>query len=93
MYLLSYTKKFQKDSQKLNKEVKKKLAKQLNLLSENPKHPSLRTKKNHVASQLYKKQIFESSINISYRFLWKYQNEKIILLLFVGNHQIVEGKK
>lgn len=93
IYSFLYTKKFQKDSHKLNKEVKKKLAKQLYLLAENPKHPSLRTKKNHIASQIYNKQIFESSINMYYRFLWEYQNDKIILLLFIGNHKLVEGKK
>jgi vancomycin permeability regulator SanA len=44
-------------------------------------------------SNIAKETIFESRINKAYRILWKYEDGKVILLLLVGDHKSVEGKK
>lgn len=93
MCQLRYVKKFEKSLRKLPDEIKKVLAKQLFLLEQNPYHNSLYTKKNHFASSSLKETIFESRINQNYRILWKHENERVILLLVVGSHELVEGKK
>ena len=90
MFLLKTTTKFEKQVNKLPQLIKKALPKKLRLLEKNPKHPSLRTKQNYTASKEAKTKILESSITDTYRILWKYDEGKVILLLVIGDHKIVE---
>jgi len=90
MFSLKVTKKFEKQAKKLPDTIKKGLSKQLIHLEKDPKYPSLRTKPNHTASKMFKIKIYESSINDKYRFLWKYEEKQVILLLVVGDHEVVE---
>ncbi len=48
--------------------------------------------KNHTASSVFKETIYESRIDRTHRIIWKYEDDKVIILLIAGNHKIVEGK-
>jgi addiction module RelE/StbE family toxin len=75
-----YSNRFKKDYKKLNSGFKKILNIKLNLLSENVNHPSLRTKK----IQGHKND-FESSINMDFRIVWQYVENKIYIKA-IGKH-------
>ena len=84
MYKLEPTKSFIKHLKKLSPKEQKVIATKLEILSDNPFHPSLRTKK---VQRL--KDVFECSINMSIRILWMYKDDRIVLLIDVGHHDIL----
>jgi len=55
-------------------QVKKLIKKKLSLFLDNPRHPSLHSKKIQGTNH-----IFESRINLDIRFTWQYDGETIIL--------------
>jgi mRNA interferase RelE/StbE len=65
--------------------VKKALKKKLDLLADNPKHPSLRTKKIKGSEG-----IFETSINMDIRMTWEFYEDGI-LLRNIGKHDKTLG--
>lgn len=83
-YKISYSKRFEKNFKKLNVNEKKQLKQKIQLLVENPLHPSLRTKRIQGTDNL-----FESSVNMDIRIIWYYEGEQLILLLDVGHHDIL----
>lgn len=85
-YKLKYTKVFTKDFKKLSKYEQKAVAQKLKLLADNPSYPSLRTKKVQGFDDL-----FEMSVNMDIRILWRDEGNVIILLLDVGHHKDVLG--
>ncbi|MCL4416640.1 MAG: hypothetical protein M1365_08110 [Actinobacteria bacterium] len=76
-----YSDSFIKNVSDLSEEEKKILKEKLKLMFENPRHPSLRTKKIHE-----RKDIFEASITMSIRLTWQYLKQDVILLRKVGMH-------
>ncbi len=86
MYKLKYTKEFEKDLKKLSPTEQKAVANKLRLLVQDPFYPSLRTKKLQGLDN-----VFEMSVNMDIRILWKYENGVIILLLDVGHHKDILG--
>lgn len=86
MYKLKYTKEFEKNLKSLTQQEQKMVANKLKLLIENPFYPSLRTKKVQGLGN-----VFEMSVNMDIRILWKYENGIIILLLDVGHHKEILG--
>lgn len=86
MYKLKYTKEFEKSLKSLTAQEQRMVANKLKLLIENPFYPSLRTKK--VKGFV---NVFEMSVNMDIRILWKYENGIIILLLDVGHHSEILG--
>lgn len=62
------------------------IAKKLKILVKNPFYPSLRTKKIQGLDN-----VFEMSVNMDIRILWKYEDGVIILLLDVGHHKRILG--
>lgn len=86
MYELKYTKDFARDLQRLTKAEQKQVASKLKLLVQDPFYPSLRTKKVQGLDG-----IFEMSVNMDIRILWRYENGVIILLLDVGHHKKMLG--
>jgi addiction module RelE/StbE family toxin len=84
-FSITFSKAFQKNYKKLTKQEQDMLKKKIKILSENPMHPSLRTKRVQGT-----KDVFEFSINMSLRVLWKYEDGRIILLLDVGTHKVFE---
>ena len=66
--------------QRLSFDAKKALKKKLDLLADNPKHPSLRTKKIKG-----REVIFEASVNMDIRITWEFYEDGI-LLRNIGRH-------
>ena len=75
-----YTELFEQKVKELPVEIKKVLRAKLDLMIENPRHPSLRVKKIHGQAA-----IFEASITMSIRLTWQY-SEDGILLRNIGEH-------
>ena len=75
-----YTELFQEKVKQLPVEVKRALRSKLELMVENPRHPSLRVKKLQGQTG-----IFEASITMSVRMTWQY-SEDGILLRNIGEH-------
>lgn len=75
-----FSEKFRKDYRLFSDEIKKIIRVKLKILSENPYHPSLRTKKIKG-----KEDIFETSINMNIRMTWNYYKGKIFLRT-IGEH-------
>ncbi|MBA1337115.1 MAG: hypothetical protein HPY66_3551 [Firmicutes bacterium] len=71
---------FKENYAKLNDEMKEKVKAKLQLMSKNPMHPSLRTKRVQGTQN-----IFEASVTMSIRMTWQYV-ENGILLRNVGKH-------
>lgn len=86
MYKLKYTKAFEKGLKSLSSKEQKTVAQKLKMLSVNPFYPSLRTKKVQGLDN-----VFEMSVNMDIRVLWKYEDGIIILLLSVGHHKDILG--
>ena len=84
-YQFTYTPRFQKHYKILTAQEKKQLARKLELLAENPAHPSLRTKRIQGSDGL-----FECSVNMDIRIIWYYEGNKMIILVDVGHHDILK---
>jgi mRNA-degrading endonuclease YafQ of YafQ-DinJ toxin-antitoxin module len=84
MYKFEKTKPFEKNLKKLSRREQKAVAGKLKIMAENPYHPSLRTKK--VQGLI---DVFECSVNMDIRIIWKYKDGKLILLIEIGHHDIL----
>ena len=71
---------FLQSVKELPEHVKKTLKKKLDILADNPSHPSLRTKKIKGREHL-----FEATITLSIRMTWEYFEDGI-LLRNIGEH-------
>jgi len=80
-----FSNRFRRDYKKLSPKIKKILQAKLKLMSENPKHPSLRAKK--VKSE---KDIFEASINMNIRVTWQYSENKILLICIRPHDKVLK---
>ncbi len=83
-YQFTFTDRFKKHFKKLNANEKKQLMSKLELLSENPMHPSLCTKRIQGTIDL-----FECSVNMDIRIIWFYEGDMMIILVDVGHHDIL----
>ena len=81
----TFTDRFRKHFKTLTEQEKKQLNKKLKLLSENPMHPSLRTKRIQGTDDL-----FECSVNMDIRIIWYYEGKIMIILVDVGHHDILK---
>lgn len=84
-FRITVTERFEKNFKKLNENEKKILKSKLEILKVNPMHPSLRTKRIQGV-----KDLFECSVNMDLRIIWYYEGNKIIVLLDVGHHDILD---
>ena len=84
-YKISYTKRFQKHYKKMTQTEKKQIVSKVEMLSINPLHSSLRTKRIQGTDDL-----FECSVNMDIRIIWFYEGDEIIMLLDVGHHDILD---
>jgi len=80
MMIIEYSDSFREGVRWLSPEAKKQLKKKLELMVENPRHPSLRCKKIQGIDG-----IFEISVNMDIRMTWQY-TEDGILLRKIGEH-------
>jgi mRNA-degrading endonuclease YafQ of YafQ-DinJ toxin-antitoxin module len=63
---------------------KRQLQKKLDILADNPAHPSLRTKLIQGTDNLH-----ECSVNMDIRIIWHDEGETLIVLADVGHHDIL----
>lgn len=84
-YRLTYSEKFAKHFKNFNDKEKKQIKSKLEILIENPLHPSLRTKRIQGTDGL-----FECSANMDIRIIWYYEGDTIIILLDIGHHDILK---
>lgn len=77
---LFFSERFKKDYKLFSDYIKQVINSKLIILSENPLHPSLRTKKIKG-----REDIFETSINMHIRMTWNYYEGRI-LLRTIGEH-------
>ncbi len=85
MTRLQWTQNFKKDYQALSEEIKKRVKKQLKIIKQNPRHPSLHTKKMNDP-----REIWEARVTESYRFTFQIEKD-IYILRRVGTHDILRN--
>ena len=83
-YKLTFTPNFEKHYNRFPLSLKKKVQNKLLLLADDPSYPSLRTKRIKGTADLW-----ESSVNMDVRIIWKYFDGSIILTLDIGHHDIL----
>ncbi len=83
-YKLTFSPRFEKNYKKLSKAEKQQVKDKITRLSEDPMHPSLRTKRIKGTDNL-----FECSVNMDIRIIWYYEDDMLILLLDIGHHNIL----
>ena len=81
IFQISFLPRFLKSFEELDPISQKSIRKTIALLSEDPKHPSLRSKKVKGTEFLY-----EASANMDLRISWEYKNENTILIRNCGHH-------
>jgi mRNA interferase RelE/StbE len=79
-YYITFSERFKKHYKNLHPVLQKQISEKVNILIENPIHPSLRTKRLKGTNDLY-----ECSVNMSIRLIWYYKNQNMIILLDVEN--------
>ena len=84
-YRITYSKRFARHYKKLTSVEKKQIKTKVEMLSEKPLHPSLRTKRIQGTDDL-----FECSVNMDIRIIWYYEGDALIMLLDVGHHDILD---
>lgn len=75
-----YSEQFAENVQQLSGKMKKVIQRKLEILLENPQHPSLRTKKIKG-----RENVFEASMTMNIRITWQYFGDGI-LLRNIGKH-------
>ena len=84
MIKVKYTSKFAKAFKRLPKNIQNRAVKKIEIFQSNPYTPSLKTHK--LGGNLEAFHAF--AINHQYKILFKFENEKGIVLLNVGTHSI-----
>ena len=87
VYRITYTERFKKHYKKLQHNEKKQIKRKVEMLAENPMHPSLRSK--HIQGT---NNLFECSVNMDIRIIWyyEYEDDRLIILIDVGRHDILD---
>jgi mRNA-degrading endonuclease YafQ of YafQ-DinJ toxin-antitoxin module len=76
---------FKKELDKLSDIEKRMVFKTVAVLEQNPFYPSLRTKK-----LKGKQDLFECSVNMDIRIIWRFKDRRLIIMLDVGHHDILK---
>jgi len=84
-FQIEFTQAFEKSLKKLTIKEQKLVGAKLKIFCDNPFYPSLRTKKVHGFENL-----FEFSVNMDIRILWRYKDDKIIITLEIGHHDLLD---
>lgn len=78
---IRFSKRFLKSFARLPKTVQEKIKKQIALLAENPRHPSLQTKPIQGAIGIY-----EARVDVDYRMTYERITDDTLVLRVVGKH-------
>jgi len=84
-YQISFSNNFKKSFKRLTLVEKQLFYSKLELFIKDTNHPSLRTKKMKGT-----KILFESSINMSIRVIWYFAGDKLIMMIDIGHHDILQ---
>ncbi|MDR2591403.1 MAG: hypothetical protein LBC59_01170 [Chitinispirillales bacterium] len=70
------------------------MLKTIDIMEENPYYQSLRTKKMN-GRRKYQRELFKSRVNRDIRLIWYFDddNDKIIVMLEVGHHDVEKQRK
>jgi addiction module RelE/StbE family toxin len=79
---IRFTKHFWKSFARLPRAVQEKVKKQIALLAENPRHPSLQTKPIQGVLGVY-----EARVDIDYRLTYEREADDTLVLRVVGKHE------
>lgn len=80
-YDIEFLPRFLKHMTELDPASQKAVRKAIGLLVENPRHPSLRTKRVQGTDSVY-----EASANMDIRLTWEYARDGVLLLRNCGHH-------
>lgn len=78
---IRFTRRFLKSFARLPVAVQEKIKKQIALLAENPRHPSLQTKPIQGAPGIY-----EARVDVDYRMTYERTSDDTLVLRVVGKH-------
>jgi addiction module RelE/StbE family toxin len=78
---IKFSQRFLKSFARLPKAVQEKIKKQIALLAENPRHPSLQTKPIQGATGIY-----EARVDVDYRLTYEREADDTLVLRVVGKH-------
>jgi mRNA interferase RelE/StbE len=81
MPTIKFTRRFWKSFARLPAEVQEKVKRQIALLAENPRHPSLQTKPIQGAPGVY-----EARVDRDYRMTYEREADDTLLLRVIGKH-------
>ena len=84
MIRITFTPRFQKHYKSLSDNEKKQFKNKLSVFTDNPLHPSLRTKRIQGTDDL-----FEFSVNMDIRVIWFYEGESLVALVDIGHHDML----
>jgi mRNA-degrading endonuclease RelE of RelBE toxin-antitoxin system len=87
-YDVRYTKRFEKEVEKLSSQDRRLVFETVRIIESNPYYQSLRTKKIE-GQKKNSKDLFESRVNRDIRLFWCFDDEKLIFMLRVGHHNIL----
>lgn len=86
-YTLVIPQSFENKLKQLPQEIKKSAQKTLLFLSQNPRHPSLKTHKVEKATGDFDGDVFEAYVTQKYRLTWEYgPDQGMITLRNIDNH-------
>ena len=85
MLKITYSERFQKHYNKLSADEKTQFRKKLDVFTDNPLHPSLRTKRIKGTDGF-----FEFSVNMDIRVIWFYEGDSLVALVDIGHHDILK---
>ena len=84
-YCLTFSEVFQKHFKNFAEKQKRQIRNKLNILVENPAHPSLRVKRIKGTLSLW-----EMSVNMDIRVIFEFEKNTIIVLIDVGHHDVLK---
>ena len=87
-YIVVYDDNFKRELKKLSAKQQQMVMKKLKILENNPYYQSLRTKK--VLGIGTRDERYESSVNMDIRVIWRFEENKIIIVLDVGHHDVLK---
>ena len=83
-YVLTFSSSFEKHFKNFQERQRRQIRNKLQILIENPMHPSLRLKRIRGTAELW-----EMSVNMDIRIILRFEGNTIILLLDIGHHNIL----
>ncbi|MCD8285913.1 MAG: cytotoxin [Clostridia bacterium] len=85
IYEITYSASLKKHFKDLTETEKNQVKNKVEILAQNPCHPSLRTKRIQGTDNL-----FECSVNMDIRIIWYYENDRLIMLIDIEHHDILK---